>query len=202
MFPARATAITLPTSARPWSRTTLAARAKQMRVQRIATASTGRRSSSPSSTATGRCSGSRKRTASAKPRSEAGCRKRAGSVGSAPSRCRRAGGRERPGVPREKRAKPKPFRRRQMVQRLFQVLDAKLTEIEERMAAMQNGVATASAADAERDARSLAALARLYAKLVELDERGEARRAGQQAGERQGAERRCGQTPPGSCAPP
>jgi len=28
------------------------------------------------------------------------------------------------GVPREKRAKPKLFRRRQMVQRLFQVLDA------------------------------------------------------------------------------
>ena len=39
------------------------------------------------------------------------------------------------GVPKEKRAKPKRFRRRQMVQRLFQVLDAKLTEIEERMAA-------------------------------------------------------------------
>ena len=80
---------------------------------------------------------------------------------------RRAGA---PGVPREKRAKPKMFRRRQMVQRLFQVLDAKLTEIEKRMAAGQSGEATASAADAERDARSLSALARLYAKLVELDE--------------------------------
>ena len=81
---------------------------------------------------------------------------------------RRAGA--TPGVPKEKRAKPKKFRRRQMVQRLFQVLDAKLTEIEERMAAGQSGEATATAADAERDARSLAALARLYAKLVELDE--------------------------------
>ena len=81
---------------------------------------------------------------------------------------RRAGA--TPGVPKEKRAKPKMFRRRQMVQRLFQVLDAKLTEIEKRMAAMQSGEATASAADAERDARSLGALARVYAKLVELDE--------------------------------
>ncbi len=83
-----------------------------------------------------------------------------------------------PGVPRKKRAKPKRLRRRQMVQRLLQVLDAKLREIEERMAITDTETASPqSAADAERDARSLNALARLYAKLVELDDA--ARQGGQ-----------------------
>jgi hypothetical protein len=76
-----------------------------------------------------------------------------------------------PGVPREKRAKRKRFNRRKMLQRLFQVLDAKLREIEERMAISDTETASPqSAADAERDARALTALARLYAKLVELDD--------------------------------
>jgi hypothetical protein len=55
-----------------------------------------------------------------------------------------------------------------MAQRLFRVLDGKLREIEDRMA---SGDAPQSAADAERDMRSLASLAQLYAKLVALDEK-------------------------------
>jgi hypothetical protein len=76
-----------------------------------------------------------------------------------------------PGAPRPKRETADQIRRRQMVRRLFEVLDTKLREIEERMAdARAEGTAPQSAADSERDARSLTALARLYAKLVELDD--------------------------------
>ncbi len=73
-----------------------------------------------------------------------------------------------PGAPKPARG-IRERRLAKMARRLFRVLDARLTEIEERMAkAGANG--EASAADAERDMRSLSALARLYAKLVELDE--------------------------------
>jgi hypothetical protein len=76
-----------------------------------------------------------------------------------------------PGTPRPKPATEAQLRRRKMVRRLFEVLDGKLREIEERMAdAQREGALPQSAADSERDARSLTALARLYAKLVELDE--------------------------------
>jgi hypothetical protein len=54
-----------------------------------------------------------------------------------------------PGAPRPKRPTADQLRRRKMVQRLFEVLDGKMREIEERMAAAQRGEAPASAADAE-----------------------------------------------------
>jgi hypothetical protein len=76
-----------------------------------------------------------------------------------------------PGAPRPKPKTPAQRRRSEMVRRLFEVLDTKLKLLEERMAEAQaEGAAPQSAADTERDARSLNALARLYAKLVELDE--------------------------------
>ncbi len=90
-----------------------------------------------------------------------------------------------PGAAREKRATPKKLRKRKMIERLFQVLDAKMRELEERMAARDQDLSVPqSAADAERDARSLNALARLYAKLVELDE------AAKQSGAGEGRETR------------
>jgi hypothetical protein len=81
-------------------------------------------------------------------------------------------------LPRGRRAGPRGAeppsaeekRRARMVKRLFAVLDAKITALEARMNQGDDGVQ--SAADAERDARSLTALARLYAKLVEMDEAG------------------------------
>ncbi len=81
------------------------------------------------------------------------------------------GRRARPPGTKPYRPTAEEIRRKQMLDRLFQVLDAKMREIEERMSnANQTGAAPQSAADAERDARSLNALARLYAKLVELDD--------------------------------
>jgi hypothetical protein len=62
-------------------------------------------------------------------------------------------------------------RRRAMVRRLLDALDKRLTLLEARMAQDgELGVAGQSAADAERDARTLTGLGRLYAKLVELDD--------------------------------
>jgi hypothetical protein len=76
-----------------------------------------------------------------------------------------------PGSPRPTRGRASQVRRRKMVQRLFEVLDQKMRLLEERMANAQSvDSAPQSAADAERDTRSLNALARLYAKLVELDD--------------------------------
>jgi hypothetical protein len=63
-----------------------------------------------------------------------------------------------------------------MLRRLFTVLDTKLKEIEERMP--KAGHAAASSAEVERDMRSLSALARLYAKLVEFDEAARRNEAG------------------------
>jgi hypothetical protein len=61
-------------------------------------------------------------------------------------------------------------RRRRFVRRMFQVLDAKLGEMEARMeAAFREGV-TQSAADTERDMRSVNQFMQIYAKLVALDE--------------------------------
>ncbi|HZP08675.1 hypothetical protein [Methyloceanibacter sp.] len=77
----------------------------------------------------------------------------------------------KPGVPKEKRAKPKRFNRRKMVQRLFRLLDAKLREIEERMAnTAGEGASPTSAADTERDVRAFGQLMRIYAKLAEIDD--------------------------------
>ncbi len=67
-------------------------------------------------------------------------------------------------------AKPDELRRRDMVRRLLDALDKRLLQLEARMAPdAEAGGETQSAADAERDARTLSGLARLYAKLVELD---------------------------------
>jgi hypothetical protein len=58
-----------------------------------------------------------------------------------------------------------------MVRRLLEALDNRLTLLETRMAPdAELGEPAQSAADAERDARALSGLARLYAKLVELDD--------------------------------
>lgn len=63
---------------------------------------------------------------------------------------------------------PTELRRGRIVARLYNLLDAKMSEIETRMA--ETNGASKSAAEAEREARNLNALARLYAKLVEMDE--------------------------------
>lgn len=63
---------------------------------------------------------------------------------------------------------PTGERRGRIVARLYNLLDAKMSEIETRMANAHGR--PMSAAEAERDARNLNALARLYAKLVEMDE--------------------------------
>jgi hypothetical protein len=82
-----------------------------------------------------------------------------------------------PGTARAPRATVDQARRRKMIDRLLKVLDRKLTEIEARMEDAHIEGAPHSAADLERDARSLTSLARIYAKLVELDD--EAKSGGQ-----------------------
>jgi hypothetical protein len=63
-------------------------------------------------------------------------------------------------------------RARRIMARLFTVLDAKMKTLEESIARAQaEGAPPATGADAERDARTLNGLARLYAKLVELEAR-------------------------------
>jgi hypothetical protein len=89
-------------------------------------------------------------------------------VGTKPLPCGRRA--RLPGAPRPKRANVDQLRRRTIIRRLLEVLDGKLTELETRMEEAQATGAPHSAADGERDARSLTALARLYAKLVELDD--------------------------------
>ena len=75
-----------------------------------------------------------------------------------------------PGTPKAKRPTAEEQRRRNLVCRLLDALDQGLMQLEARMApdAGTDGQPP-SAADAERDGRTLAGLARLYAKLVELD---------------------------------
>ncbi len=78
-------------------------------------------------------------------------------------------------------AKPDELRRRDMVRRLLDALDKRLLQLEARMAPdAETGGEPQSAADAERDARTLTGLARLYAKLVELDANGQV--AGEKGG--------------------
>lgn len=75
-----------------------------------------------------------------------------------------------PGAPKAKCATAEERRRRNLVRRLLDVLDKGLMQVEARMAPdAETGGQPPSAADSERDARTLAGLARLYAKLVELD---------------------------------
>lgn len=61
-------------------------------------------------------------------------------------------------------------RRRRMLARLFKALEEKMTQMEKRIARAREAAGDESAADSEREARALSALAGLYAKLVELDE--------------------------------
>lgn len=76
-----------------------------------------------------------------------------------------------PGVPGAPRPNVREARARRIVSGLYAALDEKMRQIEERMAkAQEAGAEAPSAADAERDARTLSGLARLYAKLVELDD--------------------------------
>jgi hypothetical protein len=98
--------------------------------------------------------------------------KREGWVRLVGTKCLRSGPKPNPpGTPKPKPKTAAQRRRIDMVQRLFEVLDAKMREIEERMVQANSAGANApSAADAERDTRALNAIARLYAKLVELDE--------------------------------
>ncbi|WP_108683222.1 hypothetical protein [Methyloceanibacter sp. wino2] len=79
---------------------------------------------------------------------------------------------------------PTEKRRGRIVKRLYNLLDAKMSEIETRMA--ENDGRPQSAAEAEREARNLNSLARLYAKLVEMDEA----KAAQDKGARGGKDRK------------
>jgi len=77
---------------------------------------------------------------------------------------------------RTKKLKPKlPVQRSRveiMADRLYRLLDQKVTIMERRIAlASAPDAPTQSAADADRDMRGLSMIARLYAKVVELDER-------------------------------
>jgi hypothetical protein len=76
-----------------------------------------------------------------------------------------------PGAPRPKRPTVEEIRRREMIFRLFKVLDGKMREIEECMATTQSGGEPQSAADAEREARALNIYMRLLANAVELAEK-------------------------------
>lgn len=82
-----------------------------------------------------------------------------------------------PGAPKPSRAQRRAAR---ILERLYRALDEKMKLLEERMAQAQSadGVPQ-SAADAERDTRNLGAFARLYAKLVELDEAARNNKTGQ-----------------------
>ncbi len=62
-------------------------------------------------------------------------------------------------------------RRRRFVRRMFLVLDGKLGEMEARMAEAAREGVTQSAADTERDMRSVSQFMQIYAKLVELEEK-------------------------------
>ncbi len=72
---------------------------------------------------------------------------------------------------------PTEKRRATLVKRLFAVLDAKITALEVRMT---NDETPQSAADAERDARTMTALMQIYTKLAALDDA--AREANENAG--------------------
>ena len=65
---------------------------------------------------------------------------------------------------------PTEKRRARMVKRLFAVLEAKIAALEARMTNTNESGPEPSAADVERDTRSLNTLAQLYAKLVALDD--------------------------------
>ena len=72
---------------------------------------------------------------------------------------------------------PTEKRRASLVKRLFAVLEAKITALEVRMT---NDDAPQSAADAERDARTMTALMQIYTKLAALEDA--ARAANENAG--------------------
>lgn len=75
------------------------------------------------------------------------------------------------GKPKPRRAakRSQKARRGEVVQRLLEGLDQGLTQLEARMTPDGNSKEPPSAADAERNSRTLSGLARLYAKLVALD---------------------------------
>jgi hypothetical protein len=85
------------------------------------------------------------------------------------------------GKPKPRRAakRSQKARRGEVVQRLLEGLDHGLTQLEARMTPDGNSKEPPSAADAERNSRTLSGLARLYAKLVALD--GEKKREGGKA---------------------
>jgi transposase-like protein len=74
-----------------------------------------------------------------------------------------------PGAPAPKRPTADQIRRRSLALRLSKVIDAKLQEIETRMQQADASAAPPSAAETERDVRSVSTLMGLYAKLVELN---------------------------------
>ncbi len=85
-----------------------------------------------------------------------------------------------PGMPKPRPPSAADIRNRKLVTRLLAALDKGLAQLEARMMP-ETGAVPVSAADAERDARSLAGFARLYQKLVALDEA--ARSAGGEGGQ-------------------
>lgn len=71
-------------------------------------------------------------------------------------------------------------RRTAMTARLYKALDDKMRIVEERIArTAAGGEGGGSAADSERDARTLNSLLRLFAKLNEIDDRSRAAKAGE-----------------------
>jgi hypothetical protein len=75
-----------------------------------------------------------------------------------------------PGGPKPKRSSPLQ-RRREFLRRMMSVVDKRLRVLERRMTqALEPDGSPQSAMEIEKDIRGLADLARIYAKLVELDE--------------------------------
>jgi hypothetical protein len=76
-----------------------------------------------------------------------------------------------PGTPPPKRPSVAERRRRHMVERLLKIFDAKIRALEARLQQDESdGETPQSAADTERDARSLSNMLAFHAKLVELEQ--------------------------------
>ena len=83
-------------------------------------------------------------------------------------------------LPSAPRPNADQLRQRRLARRLFKVIEAKLQEIETRMNQADANAAPPSAADTERDVRSINSLMDLYAKVVELDEAARASATGKE----------------------
>ena len=73
------------------------------------------------------------------------------------------------------------LRRRRIVARLFKVLDDKMALLEARMANAVDRASPESAADTERDARTITTLMQIYTKLAALDDAAQAKDGGSES---------------------